>query len=96
MPSPSNGLVPNDYTSEGLESFAEFDASGNGPTSTLSIAFRSSVEPTARANSLLVDGDDRVLAAGFRLWDFEFPIPDSDHAVMRLQRDHIFISALDL
>jgi hypothetical protein len=94
----SNGLVPNDYNPAGLESFAEFDATGNGPTSTLSIAFPSDVDvtPTARANSLLVDSADRILAAGFRLWAFNFPIPDSDHAVMRLQRDHVFVGGFDI
>lgn len=94
----SNGLIPNDYTPDGLESFAEFDANGSGPTSTLSIAFPSNqnVGPTARANSLLVDSQDRILAAGFRLWDFVFPIPDSDHAVTRLIHDHVLSSGFDL
>jgi len=40
--------------------------------------------------SLLVDAEDRILVAGFRLWDFNFPIPDSDHSVTRLVRDAIF------
>lgn len=92
----SNGLVPNDYTPDGLESFVEFDATGSGPFATMSIEYPSSVGPTARANSLLVDSQDRVVAAGFRLWDYTFPIPDSDHAVTRLLRDRVFAGGFDI
>jgi uncharacterized delta-60 repeat protein len=92
----SNGLVPNDYTSDGLQSFAQFDASGNGPTSTTSIEFPSMVTPGGQPASLLVDAQDRVLAAGFRLWDFNFPIPDSDHSMLRLVRDNIFAGGFEL
>ena len=56
----------------------------------------SCMTPTARANSLLVDSEDRIVAAGLRLWDFNFPIPDSDHAVTRLERDHVFLAGFDI
>jgi len=92
----SSGLLPNDYTSDGLQSFAQFDASGNGPTATTSIEFPSHVTPGGRPTSMLVDAQDRVLAAGFRLWDFNFPIPDSDHSMLRLVRDSIFADGLEL
>jgi len=91
----SNGLVPNDYTSDGLQSFAQFDATGNGPTSTTSIEFPSMVTPGGQPASLLVDAQDRVLAAGFRLWDFNFPIPDSDHSMLRFVRDSIFAGSFE-
>jgi uncharacterized delta-60 repeat protein len=91
----SNGILPNPYTSEMLQSIAQFDASGNGPTATVSIAYPSTVTPGGRPTSLLVDSHDRILVAGFRLWDFEFPIPDSDHTVTRLIRDRIFANGFE-
>lgn len=92
----SNGIAPNDFTSDMLQSIAQFDASGNGPTSTISIEFPSQVTPGGRPTSLLVDSQDRIVVAGFRLWDFNFPIPDSDHSVTRLVRDSIFASGFEL
>jgi uncharacterized delta-60 repeat protein len=91
----SNGILPNPYTSDMLQSIAQFDASGNGPTATVSIEYPSTVTPGGRPNSLLVDSHDRILVAGFRLWDFEFPVPDSDHTVTRLMRDGIFASGFE-
>ena len=87
---PSNGILPNDYTSDTLQSVVQFDAAGNGPTATVSIEYPSMVMPQGWPMSMLVDASDRVLVAGFRLWDFNFPIPDSDHVVTRLVRDVIF------
>jgi uncharacterized delta-60 repeat protein len=92
----SNGILPNSYTSDMLQSIVQFDPSGNGPTSTVSIEYPSSVTPGGRPTSLLVDSSDRILVAGFRLWDFNFPIPDSDHSVTRLMRDGIFASGFEL
>ena len=86
----SNGILPNPYTSDMLQSIAQFDASGNGPTATVSIEYPSMVTPGGRPTSLLVDSRDRILVAGFRLWDYDFPVPDSDHSVTRLMRDTIF------
>jgi len=87
---PSNGLLPDPYNSDVLQSVVQFDATGNGPTSTVSFEYPSQVQPQGWPTSLLVDADDRILVAGFRLWDFNFPIPDSDHSVARLMRDTIF------
>jgi uncharacterized delta-60 repeat protein len=92
----SNGILPNPYTSDMLQSIAQFDASGNGPTATVSLEYPSSVTPGGRPTSLLVDSHDRVLVAGFRLWAYDFPVPDSDHVVTRLVRDSIFASGFDL
>ena len=86
----SNGIIPNPYTPDILQSIAQFDASGNGPTSTVSIEYPSLVTPGGSPASLYVDARDRVLVAGFRLWDFNFPVPDSDHSLTRLVRDGIF------
>jgi uncharacterized delta-60 repeat protein len=87
---PSNGLLPDPYTSDVLQSVVQFDAAGNGPASTVSFEYPSLVLPQGWPTSLLVDADDRILVAGFRLWAFDFPIPDSDHSVARLIRDRIF------
>jgi uncharacterized delta-60 repeat protein len=92
---PSNGLVPDPYNSDTLQSIAQFDASGNGPTATVSFEYPSQVTPQGWPVSLLVDVQDRILVAGFRLWDFNFPIPDSDHSIARLERDTIFANAFD-
>jgi hypothetical protein len=78
-----------------LQSIVQFDVSGNGPTATVSIEYPSQVTPGGRPTSLLVDSRDRVLVAGFRLWDFNFPIPDSDHSLTRLLRDTIFAGGFD-
>ena len=86
----SNGILPNEYTSDMLQSIAQFNASGIGPTSTVSIEYPSQVTPGGRPTSMLVDARDRILVAGFRLWDFNFPVPDSDHVITRLVRDVIF------
>jgi hypothetical protein len=86
----SNGIIPNPYTPDILQSIAQFDASGNGPTSTVSIEYPSLVTPGGSPASLYVDARDRVLVGGFRLWDFNFPVPDSDHSLTRLVRDGIF------
>lgn len=91
----SNGILPNPYTSSMLQSIAQFDAAGNGPTSTVSIAYPSMVSPGGRPTSLLMDSQDRVLVAGFRLWDFNFPVPDSDHSLTRLLRDNIFAGGFE-
>ena len=92
---PSNGILPNDYNSDTLQSIVQFDAAGNGPTATVSIEYPSLVLPQGWPMSMLVDASDRVLVAGFRLWDFNFPIPDSDHVVTRLVRDAIFADSFD-
>jgi uncharacterized delta-60 repeat protein len=91
----TNGILPNPYTSDILQSIVQFDAAGNGPTSTVSIEYPSMVTPGGRPVSLLVDAQDRILVAGFRLWDYDFPIPDSDHSVTRLVRDGIFAGNFD-
>lgn len=92
---PSNGLLPDPYNSDTLQSIVQFDASGNGPTATVSIEYPSMVMPQGWPMSLLLDDEDRVLVAGFRLWDFNFPIPDSDHSITRLMRDGIFGGTFD-
>jgi uncharacterized delta-60 repeat protein len=92
---PSNGLLPDPYNSDVLQSVVQFDAAGNGPTSTVSFEYPSLVQPQGWPTSLLVDSQDRILVAGFRLWDFDFPIPDSDHSVARLMRDTIFADGFD-
>jgi len=92
---PSNGLFPDPYNSDTLQSVAQFDSAGNGPTSTISFEYPSLVTPQGWPTSLLVDSQDRILVAGFRLWDFNFPIPDSDHSVTRLKRDTIFADNFD-
>jgi uncharacterized delta-60 repeat protein len=91
----SNGLLPNPYTSDMLQSIAQFDASGNGPTATVSISYPAESSPGGRPNSLLVDAHDRVLVAGFRLWGWNWPVPDSDHTVTRLLRDGVFADGFD-
>ncbi len=91
----SNGILPNDYTGDGLQSIAQFDAAGNGPTATVSIEYPSQVTPNGQPYSLLLDAQDRVLVAGFRQWDFNFPVPDSDHSITRLVRDSIFASGFE-
>jgi uncharacterized delta-60 repeat protein len=92
---PSNGLLPDPYNSDTLQSVLQFDALGNGPTATVSLEYPSLVMPQGWPMSLLVDAEDRILVAGFRLWDFNFPIPDSDHSVVRLSRDSIFAGGFD-
>jgi uncharacterized delta-60 repeat protein len=92
---PSNGLLPDPYNPDTLQSVVQFDAAGNGPTSTVSFEYPSQVTPQGSPVSLLVDPEDRILVAGFRLWDFNFPIPDSDHSVTRLARDSIFEGTFD-
>jgi uncharacterized delta-60 repeat protein len=92
---PSNGILPDGYNPDTLQSIVQFDAAGNGPTATVSIEYPSMVTPQGWPMSMLVDASDRVLVAGFRLWDFNFPIPDSDHVVTRLVRDVIFADGLD-
>ena len=92
---PSNGLAPDPYNGDTLQSIVQFDASGSGPTATVSIEYPSLVTPQGWPMSLLVDADDRVLVGGFRLWDFNFPIPDSDHVVTRVVRDHLFDDGFD-
>lgn len=92
---PSNGITPNPYNGDTLQSIVQFDASGNGPTATVSIEYPSMVTPQGWPMTLLVDSNDRVLVGGFRLWDFNFPIPDSDHVVARLMRDSIFNDGFD-
>lgn len=91
----SNGIIPNGYTPATQQSIVQFDASGNGPTSTVSIEFPSSLTPNGYPYSLLVDSRDRILVAGFRMWDFNFPVPDSDHSVTRLVRDGIFADGFE-
>ncbi|MEO5625062.1 MAG: hypothetical protein ABIQ70_03510 [Dokdonella sp.] len=92
---PSNGIVPNAYNCDTLQSIVQVDAAGNGPTSTVSIEYPSMVTPQGWPMTLLIDANDRVLVGGFRLWDFNFPVPDSDHVVTRLVRDHIFADGFD-
>lgn len=92
---PSNGIVPNPYNGDTLQSIVQFDAAGNGPTSTVSIEYPSLVTPQGWPMTMLVDASDRVLVGGFRLWDFNFPIPDSDHVVTRLLRDDILRDGFD-
>lgn len=92
---PSNGITPNPYNGDTLQSIVQFDATGNGPTSTVSIEYPSLVTPQGWPMSLLIDANDRVLVGGFRLWDFNFPIPDSDHVVTRLVRDHLFADGFE-
>lgn len=92
---PSNGLLPDPYNSDTLQSIVQFDSAGNGPTATVSLEYPSQVTPQGWPTSLQVDARDRILVAGFRLWDFNFPIPDSDHSITRLERDTIFASAFD-
>ena len=92
---PSNGLLPDPYNPDTLQSVVQFDSAGNGPTATVSFEYPSAVTPQGWPMSLLVDAEDRILVAGFRLWDYNFPIPDSDHSVTRLQRDTIFADAFD-
>jgi uncharacterized delta-60 repeat protein len=92
---PSNGLLPDPYNSDTLQSIVQFDSIGNGPTATVSFEYPSNVTPQGWPVSLLVDADDRILVAGFRLWDFNFPIPDSDHSITRLFRDTIFAGSFD-
>ncbi|MBA8882292.1 hypothetical protein [Dokdonella fugitiva] len=92
---PSNGLVPDDYISDSLQSVLQFDAAGNGPTATISFEYPSLVQPQGWPMSLLVDADDRVLVGGARLWDYIFPVPDADHVVTRLVRDVIFANGFD-
>jgi uncharacterized delta-60 repeat protein len=87
---PSNGLAPDPYNGDTLQSIVQFDATGAGPTATVSIEYPSLVTPQGWPMTLLVDANDRVLVGGFRLWDFNFPVPDSDHVVTRLVRDRIF------
>ena len=77
------------------QSIVQFDSIGNGPTATVSFEYPSNVTPQGWPVSLLVDADDRILVAGFRLWDFNFPIPDSDHSITRLFRDTIFAGSFD-
>lgn len=91
----SNGIIPNPYNSDTLQSNAQFDATGAGPTATVSFEYPSMVTPQGRPVSMLVDSSDRVLLAGFRLWTFNFPIPDSDHTVTRLERDSIFANGFE-
>jgi uncharacterized delta-60 repeat protein len=92
---PSNGIMPNPYNGDTLQSILQFDAAGNGPTATVSIEYPSLVTPQGWPMTMRVDADDRVLVAGFRLWDFNFPIPDSDHVVTRLVRDRILRDGFD-
>jgi uncharacterized delta-60 repeat protein len=92
----ANGINPNPYTPATQQSIAQFDALGNGPTATVSIEYPSMVTPGGSPVSLYVDPQDRVLVAGFRLWDFNFPVPDSDHSLTRLVRDGIFASGFEL
>jgi uncharacterized delta-60 repeat protein len=92
---PSNGITPNPYNGDTLQSIVQFDATGNGPTATVSIEYPSMVTPQGWPMSLLVDASDRVLVGGFRLWDFNFPVPDSDHVVTRLVRDRLFDDGFD-
>lgn len=91
----SNGILPNPYTPATQQSIAQFDAAGNGPTATVSLEYPSQVTPQGSPTSLYVDSRDRVLVAGFRLWDFNFPVPDSDHTLTRLVRDGIFASGFE-
>ncbi|MEO7431941.1 MAG: hypothetical protein ABIR62_07930, partial [Dokdonella sp.] len=91
----SNGIIPNPYNSDTLQSIAQFDATGAGPTATVSFEYPSLVTPQGRPTSMLVDSSDRILVAGFRLWNFNFPIPDSDHTVTRLERDSIFANGFE-
>ncbi|HJT99030.1 MAG TPA: hypothetical protein VJ696_12015 [Rhodanobacteraceae bacterium] len=92
---PSNGLLPDPYAADVRQSVVQFDAAGNGPTATVSFEYPSEVLPQGWPMSLLVDARDRILVAGFRLWNFDFPIPDSDHSIARLERDTIFAGAFD-
>jgi uncharacterized delta-60 repeat protein len=92
---PSNGLLPDPYNPDTLQSVVQFDAAGNGPIATVSFEYPSMVTPQGWPVSLLVDDEDRILVAGFRLWDYNFPIPDSDHSVTRLVRDTIFGDGFD-
>lgn len=92
---PSNGIAPDPYNPDTLQSIVQFDAAGNGPTATVSMEYPSQVTPQGWPVSMLVDADDRVLVAGFRLWAFNFPIPDSDHVVTRLVRDVVFANGFE-
>jgi len=92
---PSNGIAPDPYNSDTLHSILQFDAAGNGPTATVSMVYPSALSPQGWPVSLLVDSADRVLVGGFRMWDFVFPIPDSDHVVTRLVRDRILVDGFD-
>ncbi|HUD40655.1 MAG TPA: hypothetical protein VMR06_01520 [Dokdonella sp.] len=91
----SNGIVPNEYTPATQQSIVQFDASGNGPTSTVSIEYPSALTPNGYPYSMLVDSRDRILVAGFAMWDFNFPVPDSDHSVTRLVREGIFANGFE-
>lgn len=91
----SNGIIPNEYTPATQQSIVQFDASGNGPTSTVSIEYPSALTPNGYPYSMLVDSRDRILVAGFAMWDFNFPVPDSDHSVTRLVRDGIFANGFE-
>ncbi len=91
----SNGIIPNEYTPATQQSIVQFDASGNGPTSTVSIEYPSALTPNGYPYSMLVDARDRILVAGFAMWDFNFPVPDSDHSVTRLVREGIFANGFE-
>jgi hypothetical protein len=78
-----------------LQSIVQFDANGNGPTATVSIEYPSAISPGGRPTTLLMDARDRVLVGGFRLWDYNFPVPDSDHTLTRLLRDSIFAGGFE-
>lgn len=93
----SNGLFPNPYQQAQQQSIAQFDASGNGPTATISLEYPTAGDFPAqgRPTALLVDAEDRVLVAGARLWEFVFPLPDADHTLARLVRDGIFADGFE-
>jgi uncharacterized delta-60 repeat protein len=93
----SSGLLPNPYTPAIQQSIVQFDAAGNGPTATVSIEYPVGGDFPAqgRPSSLLVDSRDRVLVAGFSLWEFVWPIPDAYHTLTRLVRDGVFASGFE-
>ena len=93
----SSGLLPNPYSPAVQQSMVQFDAAGNGPTATVSIEYPVGGDFSAQGRpvDLLVDSHDRVLVAGFALWEFNFPIPDAYHTLTRLLRDGVFASGFE-
>lgn len=94
----SSGLLPDEYYPFTLQSVVQFDASGNGPTATVSLEFPSSQDqsPLARPSALAMDASDRVIVAGLRLWGYpNYPAPDFDMTATRLVGDTIFADGFE-
>jgi uncharacterized delta-60 repeat protein len=94
----SSGLLPDEYYPFSLQSVVQFDASGDGPISTVSLEFPSSEDqsPLARPSALAVDASDRVIVAGLRLWGYpNYPAPDFDITATRLVSDVIFAQGFE-